>query len=135
MCDVTFVELNACSGGCVGGVMNVVNPFIAKARMHTLRHYLPVSQNWADDSTDSLFIPEEYLSGDYGYEPVSALHGDRAKAFDMMAQIEALRAKLPNLDCGFCGAPTCSAFASDVIRGEACIEECIALHVQKGDTQ
>ena len=135
LCDVTFVELNACSGGCVGGVMNVVNPFIAKARMHTLRHYLPVSQNWADDSTDSLFIPEEYLSGDYGYEPVSALHGDRAKAFDMMAQIEALRAKLPNLDCGFCGAPTCSAFASDVIRGEACIEECIALHVQKGDTQ
>ncbi len=28
-----FVELNACSGGCVGGAMNVENPFIAKARL------------------------------------------------------------------------------------------------------
>ena len=40
-----FIELNACTGGCVGGVLTVQNPFIAKARLQTLRRYLPISQN------------------------------------------------------------------------------------------
>ena len=28
--DVDFIELDACSGGCVGGVLNVENPYVAK---------------------------------------------------------------------------------------------------------
>ena len=43
----------------------------------------------------------------------------------MMSDIENINANLPGLDCGSCGAPTCSAFASDVVRGDATIEECI----------
>ena len=123
--DLKFIELNACDGGCVGGVMNVANPFVAKARMHTLRHYLPVSQNWAEDSRDSLYIPPEYISPEYGYAPVSALDSDPRTALEMMTAIENLRAALPGFDCGFCGAPTCAAFASDVIKGTADISECI----------
>ncbi|MBR5797565.1 MAG: 4Fe-4S binding protein, partial [Clostridia bacterium] len=44
--DITsldFVELNACSGGCVGGAMTVANPYIAQARLQSLKRYLPVS--------------------------------------------------------------------------------------------
>ena len=41
-----FVELNACTGGCVGGVLTIQNPFIAKARLQSLRRYLPVSQKY-----------------------------------------------------------------------------------------
>ena len=29
--DLDFIELNACSGGCVGGVLCVENPYVAKA--------------------------------------------------------------------------------------------------------
>lgn len=43
--DLDFIELNACSGGCVGGVLCVENPYVAKARIQRLRKYLPVSQN------------------------------------------------------------------------------------------
>ncbi|MBQ7754571.1 MAG: ferredoxin, partial [Clostridia bacterium] len=32
---------------------------------------------------------------------------------------------LPALDCGSCGAPTCRAFAEDVVKGDANIDECI----------
>ena len=123
--DLTFVELNACDGGCVGGVLNVVNPFVAKARMHTIRHYLPVSQNWAEDNGDSLFIPEEYKSKQYDYAPVSALDPDPAVAMKMMTQIEDLHERFPGFDCGFCGAPTCAAFARDVVTGKADIKQCI----------
>ena len=34
--DIEFIELNACTGGCVGGVMNVENPFVTRGRLHTL---------------------------------------------------------------------------------------------------
>lgn len=39
--DLDFIELNACSGGCVGGVLCVENPYVAKARIQRLRKYLP----------------------------------------------------------------------------------------------
>ena len=42
--SLEFIELNACPGGCVGGAMTVENPFIAKARLQSLRRYLPVSR-------------------------------------------------------------------------------------------
>ena len=32
---------------------------------------------------------------------------------------------LPQIDCGSCGAPTCHAFAEDVVRGYANVEDCI----------
>ncbi|MEG1520676.1 MAG: [Fe-Fe] hydrogenase large subunit C-terminal domain-containing protein, partial [Clostridia bacterium] len=43
--DIDFVELNACPGGCVGGVLNIENPFVAKAKIQTLRKYLPVTKS------------------------------------------------------------------------------------------
>lgn len=55
--ELEFVELDACPGGCVGGVMTVANPFIAKARLQSLRRYLPVSQNWASDNDGT--VPDE----------------------------------------------------------------------------
>jgi iron only hydrogenase large subunit-like protein len=43
--DLEFVELNACPGGCVGGVMAVENPYIARVRLQSIRRYMPVMMN------------------------------------------------------------------------------------------
>ena len=43
----------------------------------------------------------------------------------MMAQIQAIRESLPGIDCGSCGAPTCRAFAEDLVKGTAHIDDCI----------
>jgi len=40
-----FIELNACNGGCVGGVLTVENPFVAKVKLIRLRKYMPVACN------------------------------------------------------------------------------------------
>jgi len=40
-----FIELNACNGGCVGGVLTVENPFVARVKLKRLRKYLPVARN------------------------------------------------------------------------------------------
>ena len=42
----------------------------------------------------------------------------------MMSEMEAICAKLPGIDCGSCGAPTCRAFAADIVRGNAKLEDC-----------
>ena len=122
-----FIELNACAGGCVGGVLTIQNPFIAKARLQTLRRYLPVSQNQL--SKEELgYIPELYLFDELPeYQPISRLSDNIAESMRMMADIQNLKNSLPGIDCGSCGAPTCRAFAEDVVKKSACLEDCLIL--------
>ncbi len=122
-----FIELNACTGGCVGGVLTIQNPFIARARLQTLRRYLPVSQNQL--TKDELeYIPELYLFDELPeYQPMSRLGDSIAESMRMMADIQNLKNSLPGIDCGSCGAPTCRAFAEDVIRKLTCVDDCLIL--------
>lgn len=114
--QVEFVELNACVGGCVGGVMTIENPFIAKTRLQTVRRYMPVSRNFI--SGDDLTIPDEFITESLpNYTPISTLSSSRAESMKMMAAIQQLRKELPGIDCGACGAPTCRAFAEDIVKG------------------
>lgn len=120
-----FIELNACVGGCVGGVMTIQNPFIAKARLKNLRRYLPVSQNVLS-SEDLQYIPESYFFEEFPtYQPIARLSDNMAESMRMMSDIQKLRQQLPGIDCGSCGAPSCRAFAEDVVRGLANRYDCL----------
>ena len=125
--DITsldFVELNACDGGCVGGAMTVANPYIAQARLQTLKRYLPVSPN----RPASEWIPDEFFNeNSMEYSPAHLLSEDRRVARQMMSEIESIKESLPGIDCGSCGAPTCMAFAEDIVRGEATADECTVI--------
>lgn len=127
--EIEFVELNACSGGCVGGVMTVENPYIAKARLQTLKRYLPVSQNWEYKlDEDESYVPESYGTEPLEYIPAVPLASDRGTALRMLSDMEDIATgQLPGIDCGSCGAPSCRAFAEDVVTGEADINECVVL--------
>ena len=119
-----FIELSACTGGCVGGVLTVQNPFIAKARLQALRHYLPVSQNILTKE-ELGYIPELYLFDELPeYMPISRLGDTLAESMRIMADIQGFRATLPGIDCGACGAPNCRAFAEDVVKGKASPADC-----------
>lgn len=120
--NVDFVELNACTGGCVGGVLTVENPYVAQARIHTLRKYLPVSQNHLKDGVPDKMMWDKPLEYD---ENVLSLDKNINKAMEMMEQIEKIEASLPGLDCGSCGAPSCHAMAEDIVKGDAKETECI----------
>ena len=118
-----FIELNACPGGCVGGVMAMENPFVAKARLQSLRRYLPVSQNFIDDEN---YIPDDYLFNKLPeYQPITRLADNMAQSMRMMADIQQIKSTLPGIDCGACGAPNCRAFAEDIVKNKASIEGCI----------
>ena len=113
---VEFVELNACTGGCVGGVMAIENPFIARTKLQSIKRYMPVSLNRLPKGTD--FIPEEFISNELPeYTHISRLSPNFSESMRMMAEIQNIRSTLPGIDCGACGSPTCKAFAEDIVRG------------------
>ncbi len=123
--SVEFIELNACPGGCVGGAMTVENPFVAKARLQTLRRYLPVSQTFLKKEEQN-FIPNSFFFEELPtYLPIQRLSANFAESLRMMSMIQELREELPGIDCGACGAPSCRAFAEDVVRGNAKRSECV----------
>lgn len=128
--NLDFVELNACSGGCVGGVLTMENPYIARVRLRNIRRYLPVSQNHPAEPGDGL--PDNIgLDLDSEYEGVSMIGTSRKHAIKMMSDIERVFGTLPELDCGSCGSPSCRAFAEDVVKGKADYGECIAVMREK----
>ncbi len=124
--NLEFVELNACNGGCVGGTLNVENPYIAKARLRSLRKYLPISRNHPREELNvpcDVFLDDlENVLNDAG---VSALSEDRTTAIAKMSEVENIYKTLPHLDCGSCGAPNCHALAEDIVRCEASESDCL----------
>ncbi len=130
--SLEFIELNACNGGCVGGALTVENPYIAKARLQTLRRGLPVSQNKVPKSDDPTFVPKEHMwESELEYSPVMQLDADMGEAMKKMADIQAIYEMFPHLDCGACGAPTCRAFAEDVVKNNGDVSDCIFIMREK----
>lgn len=119
-----FIELNACNGGCVGGALNVENPYIAKARLQNLRRYLPVAKSRLSKEDNAA---EERMLWDakVTYSPVMQLDTDRSEAMRKMQKIQTISKCFSQIDCGSCGAPTCNALAEDIVRGEASEDDCI----------
>ncbi len=123
--DLAFIELNACNGGCVGGVLTVENPFVAEVKLNQLKKYLPVSLNHLEDEKGT----EELIpwSNTVEYEPVFQLGDTLVESFAKLNQVERILKKLPALDCGSCGAPDCRAMAIDIVMGDATELDCIHL--------
>ena len=122
--NLEFIELNACSGGCVGGAMTVANPYIAQARLQSLKRYLPVSPNRPAGE----WIPDEFFNEKgVEYNPYAHLSDDRHTAMRLMREIEEITECLPGIDCGSCGAPTCMAFAEDIVKNETTADECTVI--------
>ncbi|MDD4315817.1 MAG: [Fe-Fe] hydrogenase large subunit C-terminal domain-containing protein [Clostridia bacterium] len=117
-----FVELNACIGGCVGGVLNIENPFVARSKIRELNKSLPLSKN----SIESVGKELDYFKWETNPETndVLRLDEDFMVALKKMSDIDAIMKQLPGLDCGNCGAPTCRAFAEDIVDGAVDISLC-----------
>lgn len=124
--NLQFIELNSCSGGCVGGVLNVENPYLAKAKLKQLNKYMPVALQHQEDYP--IFDHEElYFTEEITYEPVYSLGNNMMESMAKLEIVEKYMKEFPGLDCGSCGAPTCRALAEDIVRGFARKEDCIYL--------
>ena len=131
--DLKYFEGLACDGGCVGGPIVFENVYIARNRIRKLVVDLP-----KEKISDAVTLEEVKQLGndvcfDKPIEPVEAMKLDQdfSEALKKMDQIEEVRKKLPGLDCGSCGSPTCQALAEDIVRGYARELDCLFLLKQK----
>lgn len=123
--NIDFFEGYACITGCVGGPLNVENPFIAKSRIRK------IASSFGDSEVDKKEAYRMLEEGKIGLtekiKPLSILKLDSniQRAIEKMEFLEKIYKKLPGIDCGSCGAPTCHAMAEDVVRGKASIDDCV----------
>ena len=126
--DLRYFEGLACNGGCIGGPIVFENAFIARNRIRRL----VAEMSRADGGGDALpedALPEAQLAFDRPVLPVETLKldADFSEALKKMDRIEEIHRKLPGLDCGSCGSPTCQALAEDIVRGYAREMDCLFL--------
>ena len=117
-----FVELNACPAGCVGGAATVENPYLARVRLQALRRYLPVARQYLPRGGA---VPKKVRFAKPIEPKPILLAASRLEAMKKMQAIEKILPTLPGLDCGSCGAPTCRAFAQDLVEGTVQKDDCI----------
>ncbi|MHB1190520.1 MAG: (Fe-S)-binding protein, partial [Armatimonadota bacterium] len=126
--DMDYIELLACVGGCVGGVLTVENPFITRRRIRDLAG--------SEASDEEIAAREFSLTGEVGPSalsfdtpigprPTLSLDDDMSVAIQKMDRLEKILEDLPGLDCGSCGAPDCRALAEDIVRDLAVETDCV----------
>ncbi|MBR6728566.1 MAG: 4Fe-4S dicluster domain-containing protein [Clostridia bacterium] len=121
--DIEFIEALACTGGCVGGPLNVENTFVAKTKIKKLAEELKKK----GQKSELIPISEEELLWDspVTYRNVMNLDDDMAVAMQKMERMQTIYNDLPQLDCGSCGAPSCKALAEDIVRDFSTETDCI----------
>lgn len=117
---VSFIEITACPGGCLGGPLMAENRYVAfnilKNISQNIEEYVP-----SDSETAKYF--DMYNSGEIRLtrkiEPkaLMALDKDLSKSINMLDRIRRIMNELPGIDCGICGSPTCQSFAEDIVTG------------------
>ncbi len=123
---VDFIEANACTGGCLGGPLAVENPFSAETRMKKVmrRNEEPYYNEEIRKMSDDVEVMAELELEEMA---TMGLSSDMHKALRMMKERDELLTKLPGVDCGACGAPSCYEFAGDCVKGLANVEDCVIL--------
>lgn len=126
--DIKFIELLACTGGCVGGPLNVENGFVAKRRVKNLALK---SKNECDNFDLTGHESAVMWDTPIPFQSNMNLDDDMIVAMQKLAKIEEIYEDLPKLDCGSCGSPTCRSLAEDIVRGYAAEDACIIKFKQK----
>ncbi len=121
-----YIECHACPEGCVGGCLTVENPYLARGKAIKLQQNLPAGCMVDRREVEIAYRKKEYLMDDYlTGRPLRPLDDDISRAILKMKERDRVLSELPRIDCGACGAPTCRAFAEDVVLGDADRESCV----------
>jgi anti-sigma regulatory factor (Ser/Thr protein kinase)/Fe-S-cluster-containing hydrogenase component 2 len=97
------LELHACERGCFGsGLLRGTNRALT-------RH------QWRNAPLPSGAASAQRRARPYAARPGLRLDPNMTQAIAKLTKIDELSRHLPGRDCGLCGAPTCRAFAEDVV--------------------
>lgn len=122
---IDYIEALACAGGCIGGPLTVENRYVAEDRMqHRAQGQNPSPGNdylleavYRDVADDGRLAIEP--------QPAMRMDDDIVQAISKVELMETMLERLPGLDCGSCGSPSCKALAEDIAQGIASETDCV----------
>jgi iron only hydrogenase large subunit-like protein len=127
--NIDFIEAYSCLQGCVGGSLTVENLYTSYNKILKLIETLEFEQIKACPDireVRKLYSKNYFLiKGKFEPRPLKPLDRDIAKAIKKRKLKEEIYEALRKIDCGVCGAPTCLAFAEDVVKGDADLTDCV----------
>ncbi|MDP8202871.1 MAG: [Fe-Fe] hydrogenase large subunit C-terminal domain-containing protein, partial [Candidatus Tenebribacter burtonii] len=121
-----YIVMNSCTNGCVGGVLNIENSFIATSRIRSLVRNAN-EQEFNDQYFENMYQQGKFNVPPLDPRPIMTLDDDIKIALSKMKKINAILKQLPGLDCSACGSPTCKSLAEDIVMGNAKIGDCVVL--------
>ncbi|HRX76367.1 MAG: 4Fe-4S binding protein [Candidatus Cloacimonetes bacterium] len=129
-----YIVLRSCTNGCVGGCLNVENPFVAMSRIKKM-----IKEGDSADA-DIRELEKLYQKGEFNVSPLAPrpimeLDKDIKKAIQKMKKINEFLTMLPGLNCSACGSPTCYALAEDIVLGKATLDDCVVLKRKPTDLE
>ena len=129
--NLTYLEGNACIGGCVGGALTFENNYVAKAAIRQLVAAMPVVH--PDKAVPASMLTKHVTRNDLPFQPSAAMSLDDnlVVAMQKMNRMNQILETLPGYDCGSCGSPTCKTFAEDIVRGFCSEMDCVHLMKEK----
>lgn len=125
---IDYIECMACAGGCLGGPLTVENRFVAQSRMiERLKKQCEIDLKEGFQARETYDQELLGISERVAIEPrpVMRLDEDIFKAMHKVEIMGKAMKRLPGLDCGSCGSPTCKALAEDIAQGKASEMDCV----------
>lgn len=123
--DVDYIECRTCRDGCVDGCLMVENPYEARGKLMRLSRPRGSQVDEARPAVHELLRRSDWVVKPVVPRPQASLDADMDKALAKMQDLEALYGRLPQINCGACGSPTCRAFAEDVVQDRAAENDCV----------
>ena len=81
--EVDFVELSACAGGCVGGILTVENPFLARTRLQKIQGHLSPEAQPPEVTDERLMLFDHPIK----FCEVLSLARDLTTAMELLARV------------------------------------------------
>ncbi len=135
---IDYLECRACKESCAGGILNPQNRFLTVERLKKRIETLKTKPN--NTNTDigkyAGYLNKCMVTGKIEPRPMMMLDVDMAKAMTKMNLANRIESKLPGIDCGACGAPSCRALAEDIVKDNATLSHCVFMQkvlVKNGD--
>ena len=129
-----LVEMRICDQGCVGGALATNNRFVARKRLEyraelfdRLQHTRKPEPRVFDPEFEK-YIAKEMEIPEIKPRSIYKLDDDFSAAFKMAERMRKIEKALPGVNCSACGAPSCSALAEDIVRGDARMDTCIFIN-------
>ena len=132
---IDFIEAYSCPQGCIGGSLTVENLYISYNKILRLIEELELKK--IKKCPDIKEVRKKYSEGYFFKKhklrprPLKPLNDNLTEAIKKRKEIEKIYEKLPKIDCGACGSPTCEAFAEDVAKKESSLLDCVFMLPKK----